>query len=200
MKRRVPVLPTLVVAVAAAIMVILGIWQLQRAAWKEDLLARYAAAAQDDQPVVFPVANQQAAEATYYRRSSVDCSPVAGDWRSVAGRNARGEAGYVHIVLCAIDNGAPQRDRTAYVQAGWSQDPNPPQWDGGLVEGRIGPNTEGFAKLVANPPVAGLEASAAPDPNDLPNNHLAYAVQWFLFAGIALVIYTLALRRRWRGN
>jgi len=31
---------------------------------------------------------------------------------------------------------------------------------------------------------------------DIPNNHLAYAVQWFLFAGIAGVIYALALKRR----
>ncbi len=30
----------------------------------------------------------------------------------------------------------------------------------------------------------------------MPNNHLAYAVQWFLFAAIAGAIYVLALRRR----
>ena len=39
---------------------------------------------------------------------------------------------------------------------------------------------------------------AAPDPGDLPNNHLAYAGQWFLFALAAAVIYVLALRRRRR--
>ncbi|HNJ47416.1 MAG TPA: SURF1 family protein, partial [Novosphingobium sp.] len=31
---------------------------------------------------------------------------------------------------------------------------------------------------------------------DIPNNHLSYAVQWFLFAATALVIYGLALRKR----
>jgi cytochrome oxidase assembly protein ShyY1 len=30
----------------------------------------------------------------------------------------------------------------------------------------------------------------------MPNNHLAYAVQWFLFAAIALIIYIIAVRRR----
>ena len=45
-------------------------------------------------------------------------------------------------------------------------------------------------------PLAGLEPLAAPDPRDLPNNHLAYAGQWFFFALTALVIYILALRRR----
>jgi surfeit locus 1 family protein len=34
----------------------------------------------------------------------------------------------------------------------------------------------------------------------VPNNHLAYAVQWFLFAGVAAVIYALALRRRTRAG
>ena len=52
------------------------------------------------------------------------------------------------------------------------------------------------ARLVADPPVAGLGANARPDPSDIPNNHLAYAVQWFLFAFTALVIYALALRKR----
>jgi surfeit locus 1 family protein len=41
-------------------------------------------------------------------------------------------------------------------------------------------------------------ASAPPSPDNIPNNHLSYAVQWFLFAGIAGVIYALALRQRWR--
>jgi surfeit locus 1 family protein len=84
------------------------------------------------------------------------------------------------------------------VQAGWSRDPTPPQWDGGPVSGLIAPNSEGFARLIVDPPIAGLEASAAPDPADLPNNHLAYAGQWFFFALTALVIYVLAIRRRQR--
>jgi surfeit locus 1 family protein len=31
---------------------------------------------------------------------------------------------------------------------------------------------------------------------NIPNNSFAYAIQWFLFAATALVIYALALRRR----
>ena len=51
-------------------------------------------------------------------------------------------------------------------------------------------------RLVADPPVAGLQPMARPDPGDLPNNHLTYAGQWFFFALTALIIYVLALRRR----
>ena len=52
--------------------------------------------------------------------------------------------------------------------------------------------------LVADTPPAGLAKNEAPNFDSVPNNHLAYAVQWFLFAGIAAIIYLLALRRRAR--
>ena len=50
--------------------------------------------------------------------------------------------------------------------------------------------------LVADRPLVGLAANTQPDVGLVPNNHLAYAVQWFLFAGVAASIYVLALRRR----
>jgi surfeit locus 1 family protein len=50
--------------------------------------------------------------------------------------------------------------------------------------------------LVADTPAPGLMPNPGPDPSSIPNNHLAYAVQWFLFAGLALLIYALALRKR----
>ncbi len=50
--------------------------------------------------------------------------------------------------------------------------------------------------VVMETPVAGLGPSSAPTIADIPNNHRAYAVQWFLFAGVAVVIYILALRRK----
>ena len=44
----------------------------------------------------------------------------------------------------------------------------------------------------------GLKPSALPSLQDIPNNHLAYAVQWFVFAGVAAAIYGLALWQRRR--
>jgi surfeit locus 1 family protein len=55
------------------------------------------------------------------------------------------------------------------------------------------------ARLFSDQPLARLELSARPDPKDIPNNHLSYAVQWFLFAATALVIYAIALRKRLAG-
>ena len=47
---------------------------------------------------------------------------------------------------------------------------------------------------------AGLQPSAPPAVSDIPNNHRSYAVQWFAFAIIAVVIYALALRGRQRSK
>ncbi|MDB5686282.1 MAG: surfeit locus 1 family protein, partial [Rhizorhabdus sp.] len=45
----------------------------------------------------------------------------------------------------------------------------------------------------------GLEPSVPPSIADIPNNHRGYAVQWFIFALTAAIIYAIALRRRLRG-
>ena len=53
-------------------------------------------------------------------------------------------------------------------------------------------------RLVAASAPPGLEPSAEPSLSSIPNNHRFYALQWFAFALIALVIYGLAVRKRWR--
>lgn len=188
--RKVPVLPTIVVVAAAAVMVWLGFWQLGKVDAQDARLAQYEAAEQNPAAVTFPVTADEV-DRYAYRRSEVDCRQVTGEPRSVAGRNARNQTGYVLIANCTLANG-----QSADVQLGWSAGPIAAAWQGGRVAGTIEPLRTGFAKLVADPPVAGLEANAAPAKHQI--NHLAYAVQWFFFALTALVIYCLALRKRWR--
>ncbi len=197
MTRKLPIVPTIVVFAAVLTMIGLGVWQLQRKEWKESLLAHYRQALTMSSDVPYPAADEAAAEQVLYRHSRVNCLSTSGEWNSFAGRNADDETGYVHVIRCAIGGG-----KTAYVQAGWTQGPTPPQWSGGEeVGGFIAPyNRGGGARLIASPPLAGLEASAAPSPEDIPNNHLAYAFQWFFFAATALVIYALALRKRLAGD
>jgi len=183
-----PVFATIVVLIAAATMVGLGVWQLDRMAWKENLLARYDAALMLDDSVDWP-SQDQALEDAYYRRSSVTCASDA-QVTAIAGRNADGEAGWAHIVECLTGDGSP-----AAIQLGWNRNPAPVAYDGAPAVGRIAPYGDSV-RLVADPPLAGLEANAEPDPSEIPNNHLAYAIQWFFFAVTALVIYALALKRR----
>ena len=190
MIRRIPILPTLLVLVAVAVMVRLGFWQLDRLGQKEALLARFAGNSANVELVDFPVAGSAAAAPVLYRHSSVDCKSPS-DWQAVSGSNVNGETGWAHIVQCGVQGGL-----SAYVVAGWSRDSRTPTWSGGQVAGVISPGGPAGARLVADPPLAGLEANAKPDPANVPNNHLAYAVQWFFFALTALVIYALALRKR----
>lgn len=192
MKGRVPILPTLIVLIAAAIMIRLGFWQLDRLHQKEAMLARFAAAAGQAAEVSWPgVAAVR--ENAMYRRSRLDCRPSGQDM-PLSGRNLQGEAGWSHEIACQLPEGSQ-----AHLVLGWSSDPARRTWAGGTVTGIIGPRGKDDVRLVADPPLAGLQPNARPDPRDIPNNHLSYAVQWFLFAGVALVIYVLALRKRLRG-
>jgi len=199
MIRRLPVVPTLVVLVAVAIMIRLGFWQLDRLHQKEALLARYGAAEADEAPLANLPLNANL-EDYLYRRATVSCREITG-WRSVAGSGPAGESGIAHIALCRLGNRFTM-DGPGYdlpVAIGLSQSPANPDWRGGIVTGMLAPFAKGEVKLVADPPLAGLAANARPDPADIPNNHLAYAVQWFLFAFTALVIYAVAVRKRMRG-
>lgn len=189
MIRRLPLVPTLVVLAAVAVMIGLGIWQLQRAAWKDALLARYEQAMTANGAVAFPLADAER-EGALYRRSSIDCDAVLSQG-AIAGRNASGESGWAQTARCALPGGA-----TADIVLGWSRDPRPVAWAGGRVTGYVAPGRGEAVRLIADPPRAGLGANARPDPRDIPNNHIGYAGQWFFFALSALVIYWLALRRR----
>lgn len=189
MKRRVPVISTIIVLAAVTTMVALGIWQLGRKQEKEALIARYEAALRETDEVPWP--NPADHERALFRRTTIDCEEVRGV-DAISGTSAQGRSGWVHVARCRHAGGG-----IADVTIGWSRSPGSPEWAGGPVTGRIA-NYGDTVRLVAETPQAGLEPLAPPDPGDLPNNHLAYAVQWFVFALTALVIYALALRRRRR--
>lgn len=191
--KRLPITATLLVLFAVAIMVRLGFWQIERMHQKDGLLASYA---RNPQLPVVPFAQAAGDERALFRRAVLDCTaPVT---ESVEGA---GQAGSRFIVRCADG---------ALVQLGTSRDPAArPHWTGGRVAGLVtaAPDHRSWIQtmrdktparpmLVADPPLAGLAPNARPDPDAVPNNHWSYAIQWFLFALTALVIYGLALRKR----
>ena len=188
--RRVPILPSLFVLAAVATMIGLGIWQLQRKAWKEGLIARFEQAQAMSADVALDDPGHTH-ETMLFRHSRVNCIAI-GEKAAVSGRNDAGESGWAHVAQCKLADG--KRLEVAY---GWSRNPQPAAWEGGAVGGMIAPVGTGI-RLIADEPAPGLQPLARPDPSDIPNNHLAYAVQWFLFAGAALLIYALALRGRAR--
>ncbi|RJY08002.1 SURF1 family cytochrome oxidase biogenesis protein [Aurantiacibacter aquimixticola] len=186
-QRRIPIIPTVVVVAAAAVMVALGFWQLGRADEKTAQIARYS---QTDQSVAPRELTREGVldGEQLYSPVTLDCNRPLGI-RSTAGTSAEGAKGFAHVAEC-FDVG-PQ---TVEAALGFSRRPQSPEWAGGRVIGILGPN----GKVVADPPLADLEPLARPDPSDLPNNHLAYAGQWFFFALTALLIYGFALRKKWR--
>ena len=196
--RQLPVFPTIVVLIAAGIMVWLGFWQLGRAEEKAELIARYEAAASDPEIVEWD-GDPELTDDLLYRRVRVSCESVLAD-HGISGRSANGVAGWAQPTSCYLDSGAQVR-----MLLGWTKEPyvrpieetTPDDrlltlWQGGTATGILAPGP----KLVADPPLGGLEPLAKPDPRDLPNNHLAYAGQWFFFALTALVIYWFAIKKR----
>ncbi len=181
-------MPTIVVLIAVGVMIWLGFWQIDRMHQKAALISEFQAQ-QAAEPVILLSDNYPLP----YRRVAIDCL-AARQPEAKSGRNAQGEAGWGLSVLCITRTGVPMR-----VILGWSRGFQPVPWDGGKVTGTFLTDKTG-ARIIADPPLAGLQANARPDPKDLPNNHWSYAIQWFLFAATALVIYGLALRKRLRAT
>ena len=199
--KRPPILPTILVVLAVAAMIGLGFWQLQRRTEKLAMLS-VLAANPSKPPIALPI--PAIGDDLLFRRASALClKPVSFKTEGA------GNAGFRIIAQCRTGAEGPG----FAVQIGTTRDVDfKPTWTGGPVSGMIShapshaPLIAGlFGKaapppllLVSDKPAPGLAANAMPSVDSIPNNHLAYAVQWFVFAAIALVIYGLALRRRAR--
>jgi surfeit locus 1 family protein len=199
--RRLPLVPTLIVALAVATMIGLGIWQLQRATWKEALLADYGRAmtlpAIDLDPLL---ASGRPLPELSFRRALVACDARDAAVEAQAGRNAADVTGQAFYVGCRPGASGPAG--RLRINAGWADRPDAVRrlTLSGIVAGQLGVvGPDGPITLVAATPAAPLvTASAPPDLAAIPNNHLSYALQWFAFALTAAVIYLLAVRRRHR--
>lgn len=198
--RRLPLIPTIVVACAVATMIGLGVWQLQRARWKEALLADYSQAmampAVDLDPLL---ASGRPLPALSFRRVLVTCDARDARVDARAGRNLADVTGQAFYIPCRPGASGPAG--RLRINAGWAQRPDAVARLslGGIVAGRLSlVDEDGPITLTAATPAPPLAASQPPGPETIANNHLLYALQWFFFAASAAVIYVLALRRRER--
>jgi surfeit locus 1 family protein len=196
--RRLPLLPTAIVALAVAAMVALGLWQLlDRRPAKLAFIAQLR-----DNPARPPIAFPRFPDdRLLFRRASGFClQPTA------IRQAGAGASGFRLIAECRTGAEGPGMA----VQLGTTRDPKATMpWRGGEVRGYLGhapderpvlaglyDHTPQRMLLVMQPQLPGLGPNLPPDPESVPNNHLSYAVQWFFFAAVATVIYLLALRRR----
>jgi surfeit locus 1 family protein len=195
MTRRLPIAASIFVAAAVAVLIGLGVWQLQRAKWKEGILARYEQA-QNLPPISWPTAPLKKDQLPLFRHATGICLRPIGK-RAMGGANLQGDAGYVQIVDCATGAEGPGMS----VEVGWAQDPNAKfNWPGGPVSGIIVPDRRSGIRLVAATAPPGLQPSRVPDARAAsavtPAGHRLYAATWFSLAAIALIIYGFALRKR----
>lgn len=199
MTKRLPMVPTVVVLGAVAVLIWLGAWQLQRAKWKEQLLARYAQAERLP-PIAFPTTPLHDEQLPLFRHATGVCLRIL-DRRAIGGENQSGEPGYVQILDCATGAEGPGMA----VEVGWSKDPNAKvNWTGGPVSGIIVPDRRSRMRLVAAGAPPGLEPSKTPDVTTAtpvtPAGHRGYAATWFALAAIALIIYVLAVRKKLKAD
>ncbi len=199
-----PIFSTIVVVMAVGVMIALGIWQLDRKQEKEAQLAQLAAN-RNLPAIAYPLLGPLD-ETLLFRKSSVTCLSVD-NWSVEAGKASDDKTGFRYIANCATGTEGPG----ARVAIGVGAKPDlKPAWTGGTISGWIvmeggeasliekltGKSAPATPMLIADAGQGGLKTPAVPNIDSVPNNHLAYAVQWFLFAAIAAIIYTILLRRR----
>ncbi len=162
---KLPIVPTVTVAVAVPAMIALGFWQLDRRVEKRAELAAFA----HPQRVVFA------------------CASPRGPVRQTGGLGPGGAGGFAHRFEC---DGVT-------VDLGWSERPVeialPPPWR--IVGTRYIIPDKGILLLATAPPPP-LKPSTPPSEDDIPNNHLSYAVQWFAFALTLAIVYGIYVGRR----
>ncbi len=203
MIRRMPILPTLITMIGVLILCGLGRWQLERREWKHRKIAELAAA-----PHLPPVSPGEFSRALarehsiQYRRAEISCHGGAKkpyDLRP--GASFGGTSGYFVLFSCRPNDRPPDivavagwtrrldvRDQTVVLDS---------ELKGIIIERPYGdePGRPAFM-LIPDQPIAPFGRPRQPVAADLPDNHLAYAGQWFGLAIALSAIYGLWLRKR----
>ena len=227
--RRPGIVPIFLTLSALAVTLSLGIWQMQRLAWKEDLLAGIRAGLAA--PPVSLEAHLDNPGVLAHRPVTVRGTFLHDLEAHITPRTFRGTPGLHVITPLRLANGA-----AVLVNRGWipNQRRDPASRPGGQVSGVVTVNgilraefERGFwtpehdakaqlwfwydvagmarARGLDLPPVVIL-ADARIYPGGLPvgggaqasvrNDHLQYAITWFLLAAVGAVIFGLAHRRK----
>jgi surfeit locus 1 family protein len=242
--RRFPAGLTAAAAIALAILIGLGWWQLRRLARKEALLARIAELAHAPAQPIGPVlARGKAGQDVDFTRVAADCAGAPRPSPTVFRYALRGgQIGWRVIGACRlagapydgilIDRGLADRFAGAMAPAAASFPPavavtgvlrsvgpasvfdGPPQADRagttvvramdrpvltrlGRLFGLETPAPYLLAVEAEQPPPPGLRPAALPE--EIPNNHLSYALTWFGLAGVLACFYGAKLAE-WFGR
>jgi surfeit locus 1 family protein len=216
--RRFPIGLTIATLVAFAILCSLGVWQLKRLAWKEDLLARIEVLkTAPAQPLATVLASKDDASWT---RVSVTCAPGQpetlplvygvrdGDivWRATAICRTSA-AGYGAILLdlgvvkalTGQPTPAPLALAAPTQAVGVLMAPKSLGGDRAATVARFAADKPApYILMVESATPAPSGITAAPLPAEISNRHLEYALTWFGLAVTLLFIYAAMLWRKMR--
>lgn len=172
-------------------------WQMRRAEWKEDVAARAA----HNLIIASSELPDRLEPGLDFRRFHIVCDTVDFDRSPTSGTGRGGTPGWLQKASCRRGDG---RD-AVILGLGISDRPEPlNNFDVPLeYSGRVlNVATHGGVEymLYAEQPLTGLIPVAQPTPEMVmtttPDGHRGYAMQWFLFAAMAIIFYVIALRRR----
>ncbi len=209
--------------IGTGILIWLGVWQVQRLAWKQDVLARIEA-----QISATPLTLASAVEPEFLRYAPVEVTGTFGE-NHVRMLASRKSVGPVHRIIRPFET---QTDGTILVDTGWQRDgtavkaapqgtltlignldaPNEadgftpaPDLDANLWFARDVPaladvlGTRPILVVLRDAPESDLGVTPWPvDTAGIPNDHLQYAITWFSLALIwaAMTGYFLLRTRR----
>ena len=216
-----PIGLTIATAIAFAILCGLGVWQMKRLAWKQDLLARIETLKTAPPAALASVLTASATvEDAAWRRVSVDCQPVGLPPLSLAYGIRDGDVVWRAQALCGLSDGRYNLilvDRgvvpalTGKVDTPKRAFAEPGRVTGVLiplkqlggdrakaVTGLAGRRPAPLALMVEAETPAPAGITPAPLPAEISNRHLEYALTWFGLAVTLLFIYAAMLWRRLR--
>lgn len=200
--------PLIVGVLGCAILISLGLWQLRRLEWKEDMIARIQNGI-EAAPVPLPAAVDPSMK---YLPVTVS-GTTTGDEIDVLSGTRESGGGYQVVSGFVTDDGRRILLDRGFVDQDHKRDPRPavrlevagnlhwPQEKGSATPAPNLSENVWFARdvpamaeklgtqpiLVVAAEVRGDAQGVAPIPlavEGIPNNHLGYAVQWFMFAAV----------------
>jgi len=243
--KRFPFVLTFVALLAFLVLTGLGVWQVRRLAWKENLLARVATLrGAPPQPLETVLARARGGEDVAYHRVSVRCANPDGQTPVIFLYGIHdGQVAWRALDVCRLTAGPADAiliDRGVVTQFTGAPGPAatmlpPPGQIVGVLRSfgakpLIGPveatrtggprlfqalegqavadllRSKGATRPAAlflaveseSPAIPGLAPEALPE--DIPNNHFAYALTWFALAAVLAWFYGALLLRRLRSS
>ena len=197
------IFPLLMGIVGVAVLLGLGVWQVQRLAWKEATLAAISARIADD-PVAIPtspdpladkyLAVQATGNLTGQELHILTSHEVGPVYRIIGvldtgGRKIMVDLGYVGLDGKDTPRAAPAVTVTGHLHwpdetDSWTPAPEGDMWfarDVPAMAAALGTEPVLIIATQVSPPIPGVTPLPI-DTSDIPNDHLGYAITWFALA------------------